>query len=55
MTNRSWRIALGAVAALCSFLLVQPDVQAIPVLAIVIGGVNVVAAFLKAPDDAPAG
>jgi uncharacterized membrane protein YccC len=53
MSNRSWRIALGAVAALCSFLLVQPQVQEISLLAIAIGAVNVVVAFLKAPEDTP--
>lgn len=51
MTGRQWRIAFGAIAAACSFLLVQPDVQAIPALAIVLGTVNVVVAFLRAPDE----
>lgn len=51
MSERSWRILFGAVAAACSFLLVQPEVTAIPVLAIVLGTVNVVVAFLRAPDE----
>lgn len=51
MTERTWRILFGAVAAACSFLLVQPDVVAIPVLAIVLGTINVVVAFLRAPAD----
>lgn len=55
MTNQQWRYLFGAVAVLCAFLLVQPQVQAIPVLAIVIGAINVVVAFLKAPPDAEVG
>ena len=55
MTNRQWRIAFGAIAAACSFLLLQPDVQAIPLLAIALGTANAVVAFLKAPDEATDG
>ena len=51
MTERTWRIVFGAVAALCSFLLVQPQIQDMAWLAIVIGAVNVVVAFLRAPDE----
>ena len=55
MSNQQWRILFGATAAACSFLLVQPDVQAIPILAIVLGTINVVVAFLRAPDEASEG
>ena len=51
MTNQRWRVVFGAIAALCSFLLVQPQVQDMAWVAIVIGAVNVVVAFLRAPDD----
>ncbi len=51
MTNQRWRIVFGAIAAGCSFLLVQPEVTAIPVAAIGLGLVNVVVAFLRAPDE----
>lgn len=51
MSSRQWRIVFGAVATLCTFLLVQPEVTAIPVLAIIIGAVNVTVAYLKAPPD----
>jgi hypothetical protein len=51
VNERNWRIAFGATAALCSFLLLQPQVQAQVWLAIGLGAVNVVVAFLRAPDD----
>jgi hypothetical protein len=52
MTNQRWRLVLGAGAALCSFLLVQQAIQDYQWAMVVIGGVNVVLAFLKAPEDA---
>lgn len=51
MTGRQWRVAFGAVAAVCSFLLVQPQVQDIVPLAIFLGALNVLVAFLRAPDE----
>jgi uncharacterized membrane protein HdeD (DUF308 family) len=51
MSSRQWRVIFGATAAVCTFLLLQPPVQAIPVLAIVIGAVNVAVAYIKAPPD----
>ncbi len=51
MTNRQWRVVFGTVAAVCTFLLLQPQVQDIPILAIVLGAVNVAVAYLKAPPD----
>lgn len=51
MTNQRWRLLFGAVSALCSFLLVQAEIQAIPAAMITIGAVNVVVAFLRAPDE----
>lgn len=51
MTNQQWRILFGSVAVLCSFLLVQPLVQEQPLLLLVIGAVNAVVAFLRAPQD----
>ena len=51
MTGRQWRIAFGAIAAACSFLLLQPQVQEIVPLAIALGLVNIVVAYLKAPPD----
>jgi hypothetical protein len=52
MTENRWRAAFAVAAAMCSFLLVQPEVTAIPVLAIVLGCVNVGLAAIKAPADA---
>jgi uncharacterized membrane protein HdeD (DUF308 family) len=51
ISNRQWRVAYGAIAALCSFLLLQPQVQELVPLAIVIGAVNVVVAYIKSPPD----
>ena len=51
MSARQWRVLFGAVAAGCSFLLLQPQVQDIPALAIALGLVNIVVAYLKAPPD----
>jgi hypothetical protein len=51
MTSRQWRVIFGAVAAGCSFLLLQPQVQDVPALAITLGLVNIVVAYLKAPPD----
>jgi uncharacterized membrane protein HdeD (DUF308 family) len=51
MSNRQWRILFGAITAVCAFLLLQPEVQAIPVLAIVIACINIVAGYIKAPPD----
>lgn len=51
MSNRQWRILFGATTALCAFLLLQPQVQEIPLLAITIGAINVVAGYIKAPPD----
>lgn len=51
MTSRQWRVAFGAVATLCTFLLIQPQVQAYPLAMLVIGAVNVVVAYIKAPPD----
>lgn len=51
MTGRQWRIVFGAIAAGCTFLLLQPQVQDIPVLAIGLGLANIVVAYIKAPPD----
>ena len=51
MTSRQWRVAFGAIAAGCSFLLLQPQVQDIVPLAIALGLTNIVVAYLKAPPD----
>ena len=51
MSNRQWRIVFGATTAVCAFLLLQPQVQAIPLLAIVIACINIVAGYIKAPPD----
>ena len=51
MTNRQWRVLYGAVAAGCSFLLLQPQVQDIVPLAILLGLVNIVVAYIKSPPD----
>jgi hypothetical protein len=44
-------VLYGATAALCSFLLLQPQIQELVPLAIVIGAVNVVVAYIKSPPD----
>jgi hypothetical protein len=51
ITNRQWRVLYGAIAAGCSFLLLQPSVQAIVPLAIGLGLVNIVVAYIKSPPD----
>ncbi len=51
MTNRQWRVLYGAVAAGCSFLLLQPQIQEIVPLAIALGLVNIVVAYIKSPPD----
>lgn len=50
MTENRWRALFAVTAAVCSFLLVQPEVTAIPVLAIALGAVNVAVAALRAPE-----
>ncbi len=54
LTNRQWRIAFGAINAACAFLLIQPEIKDVPVIAIVLGTVVAVLGFLRAPEDAPA-
>lgn len=51
MTNQSWRLLFGAIGALCAFLLVQPIVQEQPLALLIIGSINVVVAFIRAPQD----
>ena len=51
LTSRQWRTIFGAVVAGCTFLLLQPQVQAVPVLCIALGLVNIVVAYIKAPPD----
>lgn len=53
MSNQQWRLLFGAIGALCAFLLVQPIVQEQPLALLVIGGVNVVVAFIRAPETDP--
>lgn len=55
MSNRQWRVLFGAVTAVCAFLLLQPQVQEQPLLAIVIACINIVAGYIKAPPDADLG
>ena len=54
MTNRQWRILLGAIGAGCTVAVAQPDVQAIPFAVTVLVIVSGVVAFLRAPDEAAA-
>jgi hypothetical protein len=51
MTNTRWRAILAGLAGVCAFLLLQPQVQAIPVLAIAIGAANIFIAAVNVPDD----
>lgn len=51
MTSTRWRTLFAVTAAVCSFLLVQPEVTAIPILAIALGAANVAVAAIRAPED----
>ena len=52
MTNHRWRLIFGAGAALVAYLLIQTDVPLDPIAKVVLGGISVVLAFIKAPADA---
>lgn len=47
ITEAQVRIALAAVAAVCAFLLVQPDVAIPPVLKVVLGAIIVALAVIN--------
>lgn len=52
MTNRRWRLLIGASIAGLSFLLAQAAIQDGPVwLLIILGTANAVLGFLNVPDD----
>jgi hypothetical protein len=51
MSNRQWRIVFGTVNAVCAFLLVQPQVQAVPLLAIVLGATVAGLGYIQAPEE----
>jgi len=47
ITEAQVRVALAAIAAVCSFLLVQPDVVIPPILKVVLGAVIVALAVIN--------
>lgn len=51
MSNGLIRTIVAVIVAVCSFLLIQPEVVAIPVLAIVLGAINVGVAVIKVPEQ----
>ena len=51
MTNQQWRIAYGAIATACAFLLIQTDVVLDPLVKMLVGLTSVVVAYIKAPPD----
>lgn len=52
MTSQQWRLLFGAINAGCAFLLVQPQVQAVPLVAIILGTIVAVLGYVRAPENA---